>query len=115
MPKPRYKKPKPHDLYPEPGAWVASRGKGLPEVLPPNGIPDGQLTRDQVRDLVAYEGLGFCVYEYISSGRIRDGKLRKLWIEARRGLANVVEALDEQEEVATQRVKLKTLSVRKGV
>jgi hypothetical protein len=48
-----------------------------------------------VRDrYISYEGLGFCVYEYIPPEMLADPKLRKLWTTARDALCEIVRYLE---------------------
>ena len=95
MPSPRRRKPSRHPLYPEPGGWLLDDLPGMPPVEQPEPLPRGRkLDSAEVRDYVAYEGLGFCVYEYISSGRITDKRLAVLWEESRVALRKVVDYLE---------------------
>ncbi len=95
MPSPRHRKPSRHPLYPEPGGWLLDDLPGMPPVEQPEPLPRGRkLDSAEVRDYVAYEGLGFCVYEYISSGRITDKRLAVLWEESRVALRKVVDYLE---------------------
>ena len=94
MPKPR--KLKHHPLYPEPGAWVLRKTRGMPEMVPPAPLPQNhQLTLHEIRDeQIAYEGLGYCIYELISAEKIEDKELAKLWKAARCAMQDVVEYLE---------------------
>jgi hypothetical protein len=83
-------------LYPEPGTWVLDPVKGLPKSMPPEPVPrDHKMTNREIQDYVLYEGLGFCVYSLISSDRIRDKRLAKLWSQSRAAMQKVVEYLEE--------------------
>jgi hypothetical protein len=84
-----------HPLVPEPGGWVLDTYKGLPEIEPPEPLPKGQLDVETVRDTVAYEGLGFCIYSLIPASRIKDRRLRKLWSDARAAMQKVQECIYE--------------------
>jgi len=86
---------KPHPLYPEPGANVLDDWSGMPKIKPPESLPKGKLTASQVQDYVTYEGLGFCVYSYIPSGKIADGELKELWETAREALFSLVSYMDK--------------------
>ena len=67
----------------------------MPPVEQPEPLPRGRkLDSAEVRDYVAYEGLGFCVYEYISSGTIADKRLSVLWEDAGIALRKVVDHLE---------------------
>ena len=83
-----------HPLYPEPGAWVLDQVRGLPELPPPDPLPLGPVSASQVKEHVAHEGLGFCVYSYIPADRISDAGLRKLWTKARAAVQEIVEYLE---------------------
>lgn len=84
-----------HPLYPEPGAWVLDQSQGLPSIERPEPLPrDRLLSAGTIRDdYVAYEGLGYCIYDYIPPEKIADPKLRQLWKGARRAMQDVVECL----------------------
>ena len=82
-----------HPLAPEPGAWVLGDTKGMPKLEPPGALPEGNrcLSMAQIRDeYVAYEGLGFCIYEYIPAEKIKDPTLRSLWTQAQEAMRSVV-------------------------
>jgi hypothetical protein len=68
----------------------------MPSIEPPEPIPRGRkLEAHEIRDqYIAYEGLGFCVYEYIPVEKIADKQLVKLWKAARLALQDVVEYLE---------------------
>lgn len=85
---------KDHPLVPEPGAWVINSMKGMPTIEMPNP-PPGPLSSNDVADVVAYEGLGFCIYTLIPAGKIKDRKLRGLWVKARAAMQKVMEELYE--------------------
>jgi hypothetical protein len=80
-----------HPLVPEPGGWVLDTERGMPKIGPPEPLPKGQLDTEAVRDHVAYEGLGFCIYSLIPASRIKDRRLRKLWSDARAAMQKVQE------------------------
>ncbi len=85
----------PHPLYPEPGAWIFDKMKGMPDVDPPEPLPcDGLIDTVAVQEYVAYEGLGFAIYSLIPVERIFDSHLRTLWREARIAMQKVVEHLE---------------------
>lgn len=84
----------PHPLYPEPGTWVLDKVKGLPDINPPDELPSGPIDVEVVKEIVAYEGLGFAIYSFIPAERISDPNLRKLWQEARAVMQKVVEHLE---------------------
>jgi len=84
-----------HPLAPEPGAWVLNDTKGLPKLEPPGELPDGKLSTAEIRDQVEYEGLGFCIYEYIPAEKIKDPILRALWMRAQDAMRDVVTQMEE--------------------
>jgi len=80
-----------HPLAPEPGAWVLDDMKGMPKMSPPGPLPEGKVSTAELRDWhVAYEGLGFCIYDYIPAEKIEDPKLQTLWKKARQAMQDVV-------------------------
>jgi len=87
--------PHPHPLYPEPGAWIVDKVKGMTLDMAPEPLPSELLDASAVKDLVGYEGLGFSIYTYIPADRISDLQLRKLWQEARTAMQEVVTYLEE--------------------
>ncbi len=99
--KPKHKRGK---RYPEPGEWVDDHEHSLPDVSVMVS-KDQQLTPEEVRDTIAYEGLGYCVYEIISPNRISDPHLRKLWLEARNSLYDIITYLQTVPEQRTQHKK----------
>jgi hypothetical protein len=74
---------------PTPGLWVFDRPKDLPKIQAPGPLPDGTLTNQQVYEHVSYNGLGDCVFEYITPRKIADPKLRKKWEKAKQQLKEV--------------------------
>ncbi len=84
-----------HPLYPEPGAWVLDKTKGMPDIDPPEPLSQGPIDATTVRDIVSYEGLGYTIYSFISVECISDTQLRKLWREARAAMQRIVEYLEE--------------------
>jgi hypothetical protein len=63
----------------------------MPKIEQPQPLPKGQLDTEAVRDYVAYEGLGFCIYSLVPVNRIKDRRLRKLWSDARTAMQKVQE------------------------
>lgn len=95
MPPPKRRKPSRHPLYPEPGGWLLDDLPGMPKVEQPDPLPRSRkLEAAEVRDYVAYEGLGYCVFEYFPSGKIADERLATLWSEARVALRKVIDYLE---------------------
>ncbi|MHC4369386.1 MAG: hypothetical protein ACYSW8_17385 [Planctomycetota bacterium] len=90
------KKRKQRNLDPEPGGWVMDPTKGLPKTTPPADLPDGKIDTKTLRDQwVAYEGLGYCIYDVIPATKIEDPTLRALWRKARQAMQDVVEHMEE--------------------
>jgi len=81
--------------YPEPGTWVWDRPKGMPSICPPLDLPQGLLSAGIVKAQVSYEGLGFCIYNFIQADRIADLYLRELWIQARAAMQKIVGYLEQ--------------------
>jgi len=77
------------------GLWALDKSKGLPKIECPEPLPKGKLTVEQVQEYVMYEGLGFCIYEYIEPRKIQDAKLVKLWKEAQQAMQKIQEYIYE--------------------
>lgn len=90
--------PKLPNRYPEPGTWVDEREPGMP-VLEEAKRATGSLSVRDVRDQVAYEGLGYCIYDLVPAGRIQDKRLRRLWSEARNAMLRIVNYLENPRTV----------------
>ena len=56
-----------------------------PEKIPKKTL----LTTEEVRNKIANEGLGFCIFEYIMPAQIEDQKLATLWKEAKLAMRRV--------------------------
>ncbi len=84
-----------HPLYPEPGAWIVDKVKGMSFDMAPEPLASESLDALAVKDLVGYEGLGFSIYSYIPAGRINDLQLRALWQDARIAMQKVTEYLEK--------------------
>lgn len=87
-------------LSPEPGTWVQDEMHGMPKLHPPDDIPEGRITASQIQEYVSYEGLGFCLWEYIPSERILDKNLARLWRNGRKALAEIVDYLENQKRIS---------------
>ena len=66
----------------------------MPKIEPPEPLPDGKLTNQEVGICVAYEGLGFAIYSLIPSNKIKDRHLAQLWRKARNEMQKIVEYLE---------------------
>jgi len=85
-----------HPLYPSPGTWILERTKGLSCPEPPDELPKKRkFTNGECRDHISYEGIGYCIWDYIDSRRIEDPRLAELWQSARDALREIVVYLDE--------------------
>ena len=73
------------------GAWILDKYKGMPEIEIPPPLPKGKLTVEEIRNYISFEGLGFCVQQYIDAGKIADVELAKLWVKTREKLKEIVE------------------------
>lgn len=78
----------------EPGAWVNDMPDGIPKPQPPEPLSEDKLSAHEIRELVAYEGLGFCIHSYIFPQRIADAELSQLWVKAKKSLQAVVDYLE---------------------
>jgi len=81
--------------YPEPGTWIFMRPKGLPPLTPPDDLPPGPLPANIIKQQVSFEGLGFCIYNFIHVDRIADSHLSELWMKARTAMHEVARYLDQ--------------------
>jgi hypothetical protein len=75
----------------EPGAWVADKMKGMPDIQQPEPLPDHPLSIAEVRDCVSYEGLGYAIFSLIDPEKIYDTVLSGLWKRARRAMQEIQE------------------------
>jgi hypothetical protein len=66
----------------------------MPKIEPPEPLPSGKLTNQEVATCIAYEGLGFAIYTLIPSSRIKDKRLAQLWKKARSEMQKIVEHLE---------------------
>lgn len=70
----------------------------MPLVEQPEPLPANQkLNIDDISNYCAYEGLPFCVFEYIGSDRIEDKELALLWEDAKNRLSEVASYIIEKE------------------
>jgi len=74
------------------GSWITSTPKNMPKIEEPKQLPRGKgLDNREMAHYISWEGLGYCIYYYISPDKINDPKLKKLWVEARKSLQKVVD------------------------
>ncbi len=85
----------PHKKRYEPGDWVNDMPDGMQKPSPPKKLTESKLSAHEIRELAAYEGLGFCIHSFISSQRIADKDLRLLWARAKNSLQKVIDYLEE--------------------
>lgn len=85
--------------YPEPGRWVLDTAHGMPEIVPPGPLPSRKLSKQELQEYVSYEGLGFCIFEFIPTKSVADAHLAKLWRKARAAMADIIDCLGEAPEV----------------
>lgn len=73
------------------GAWVKTlKNPGLPEPIP----KDRKFTNEELRDVIAEEGIGYCVFDYIPADKIEDQEVAKVWQETYDLFTRIVELLD---------------------
>lgn len=90
------KRRKKRNLDPEPGGWVMDKLKNMPVVNPPGDLPEGKIETKYLRDqVVAHEGLGYCIWEIVAPAKIQDPKLRALWVKARAAMLAVQDYMEE--------------------
>jgi hypothetical protein len=66
--------------------------KDMPVVQPPPDLPAGKIdTADLWNQWIAYEGLGYCIYDIVPASKIQDPKLATLWRKARKAMQDIVE------------------------
>lgn len=90
--------PKLPNRYPEPGTWVDERNPGMP-VLDEAKQSTNSLSVRDVRDRIAYEGLGYCIYDLVPADKIRDKRLHCLWSKARDAMLQVVNYLENPKAI----------------
>jgi len=62
------------------GGWIKDMPKSLPNVDVPSIIEPGQkLNKEELRDHICYEGLGFCIQTLISADKIEDTEICEQW------------------------------------
>lgn len=82
--------------YPEPGSWVDDNMKGFEPIEVPEKPYNGeQMSNAELREIVAYEGLGFCIHQYIPPGKIKSKTLQDLWRKAKKAMTAVVIEMDK--------------------
>lgn len=85
------------------GAWINSRPPDLPKVTIPPELPRGtKLTVGQVSHYISYEGLGYCIFAYISPNKILDEKLADMWKKTKEQMIEIVHYVAEHEYEAPE-------------
>ena len=81
------------------GAWINDPPKGMPKLEEPEELPDKPKTLNisHLSEIVAYEGLPYCVFEYIPADRIKDKKLAGMWKEAQELLSEIAGYVADKE------------------
>lgn len=82
--------------YPEPGAWVWDATQSLPNIHPPEPLPDRQLTQDEIFEYIAYEGLGHCLNS-IPTASLKGKALQKLWSNAQDACRAIMIYVEDRE------------------
>lgn len=63
----------------------------MPDIEEPEPLSsDEQLSNDDVRNHISYEGIGYCILTYIGEAQILDKELQALWIEAKKILKKII-------------------------
>ena len=74
------------------GSWVRDIPKGMAQPIVPDELPKNtKLTKRQLQDLISYEGLGFCIHEFVPSALIGDKRVATAWEKARKAMISVVD------------------------
>lgn len=73
----------------EPGNWINDKVKGMPEIKLPEPLTTKQLTKEEIRDIVSEEGLGYSITDYINPNSIIDDKLKEMWKTTRKMLKEI--------------------------
>lgn len=86
----------------------------MPKLQQPEPLPrDGKLSSQAVRDeYIAYEGLGYCVFEYIPAERLADPELQGLWKVAQEAMRDIVGYLETVGETRRPRKLRRTAVVQ---
>ena len=74
------------------GAWVYDMPKGMKKVSRPEPLEYGKkLSIDNIKEHISYDGIGFCIFEFIPATKIEDKELSKRWNTAKRAIDRVVQ------------------------
>jgi len=82
------------------GLWVYDTPpKSIGKIRRPEPLEHGcQLDLEDVRQLVSYDGIGYCIFEYIPASKIEDKELKKLWTAAKKSIDKVVNYLYKESQ-----------------
>lgn len=81
------------------GAWINDPPKNMPQVEEPSPLSSQDATLDitTISNYIAYEGIGFCVIDYIDPKKIADPKLRAMWDDAKNRLTEIIDYVGRRE------------------
>lgn len=76
------------------GDWINHTDKGMPKVEESPPLKD-MIDNEEIKNLIAYEGFGYCISEYIDPKYIKDDKLKKMWLECKKIMREIKKYLYE--------------------
>jgi hypothetical protein len=79
------------------GKWISDKVPGMPETTLPEPN-DNELDNEELKEEIEYNGLGFCIYDFIQKNQIKDEELRKLWVIAKDAMKDIVIYLWDSEK-----------------
>ena len=74
------------------GTWVYDSKKGMAQIEVPPELTSA-LDNEEIRRIIEYEGLGYCIFYYIKPKIIKDKKLKKIWDAAQQSMKKVQDYL----------------------
>ena len=81
----------------EPGLWVWDTPKNMPRVDPPPTLDKKtKLTNEELQEYIMYEGLGFCIYNYIDPKMIEDKDVAMLWGSAFKIMREIIKKVYDE-------------------
>ena len=91
----RPKKPTVDELIAN-GLWIFDRPKGMGPISKPAPLPkDRLITKKEVKEYITYDGLGYCIANFITASKIEDKTLSKLWEKAGKAMQAVWEYVEK--------------------
>lgn len=66
--------------------------KNLPPIEPPAELTGDKLTNEEIRDLLAYEGIDI-INGLVHPNKIKDKKLARMWSKARKEIQSIIRFL----------------------